>query len=356
MAGERLPAGPRPPSMHDVAQVAGVSHQTVSRVLNGHPSVREETRSRVQAAITALGYRRNSAARALVTRRTGTIGVLTTGSALYGPIGTLIALEEAAREAGYFVTVATLRRFDDVAMGRVLEHFMAQRVEGIVVIAPQDGVAAAVDAFRAPVPVVMIAARPEGEGSSAVGAPGHTVSVAVDQRVGARLATEHLLGLGHRTVTHLGGPADWFDAREREVGWEQTLRDAGAPVPEVVRCDWSAEAGYEAGRRLAAQVVAGHGPSAVFAANDQLALGLVHACAEVGVEVPGRVSVVGFDDVQGAAHFNPPLTTVRQPFEELGRRSLVAMLDALAMQPDDHGRGLIAPELVVRASTAAPPR
>ena len=354
MAGDRLRSGTRPPSMHDVALVAQVSHQTVSRVLNAHPSVREETRQLVQAAISELGYRRNSAARALVTSRTGTIGVLTTGSALYGPIGTLVALEEAAREAGYFVSVATLRRFDAAAMARVLEHFMAQRVEGIVVIAPQDVVAAAVDAFRAPVPVVMIAARPEGEGASTVGAPGHTVSVSVDQRLGARLATEHLLGLGHGTVAHLGGPEDWFDAREREVGWEQTLRDAGTPVPEVMRCDWSAERGYEAGKRLAGLVLAGEGPTAVFASNDQLALGLVHACAEAGVDVPGRLSVVGFDDVQGAAHFNPPLTTVRQPFDELGRRALVAMLDALALEPDDHGRALIAPELVVRASTAAP--
>ena len=124
--------------MHDVAQVAQVSHQTVSRVLNGHPSVREETRQRVQDAIARLGYRRNSAARALVTSRTATIGVLTTGSALYGPISTLVALEEAARDAGYFVSVATIRRDGPATMDRVLEHFMSQRVEGIVVIAPQD--------------------------------------------------------------------------------------------------------------------------------------------------------------------------------------------------------------------------
>lgn len=340
--------------MNDVAAVANVSHQTVSRVLNSHPSVREETRVRVLEAIAQLGYRRNSAARALVTRRTGTIGVLTTGSALYGPISTLVALEEAAREAGYFVSVATIRTFDPETMDRVLEHFMSQSVEGIIVIAPQDDVAAAVDAFRAPVSVVMIAARPDDEISRDPGEAGHIVSVSVDQRGGARAATEHLLGLGHRSVTHLAGPQDWFDAREREVGWAQALTDAGVPLPEVVRCDWSAERGFEAGQRLVEQIRRGDGPTAVFAGNDQLALGLLHACAEGGVDVPGQLSVVGFDDVQGAAHFHPPLTTVRQPFDELGRRALAAMLDAIAVTPHEAGRGLIHPELEVRASTAPP--
>lgn len=355
--GDRTVHGGRPPSMTDVAALANVSHQTVSRVLNAHPSVRPETRERVVDAIARLGYRRNSAARALVTRRTGTIGVLTTGSALYGPISTLVALEEAAREAGYFVSVATIRRFDHETMDGVLEHFMSQRVEGMVVIAPQDAVAEAVDAFRAPLPVVLIAARPDdGTDASAAGAAGQgTVSVSVDQRLGAREATEHLLGLGHRSVTHLSGPGDWFDAREREVGWAQALRAAGLQVPEAVRCDWSAECGYEAGLVLAGQVHRGDGPTAVFAGNDQLALGLLHACAEVGVRVPDELSVVGFDDVQGAAHFHPPLTTVRQPFDELGRRSLAAMLHALAVGPDTAGRDLIRPVLVVRGSTTAPP-
>lgn len=341
--------------MADVALVAQVSHQTVSRVLNAHPSVRPETRDRVLAAVRELGYRRNSAARALVTRRTGTIGVLTTGSALYGPISTLVALEEAAREAGFFVSVATLRQFDEATMAGVLEHFMSQGVEGIVVIAPQDAVAHALDAFSAPLPVVMISAKPDDGIGPADQQGAATISVSVDQRLVARLATEHLLGLGHRTVLHLAGPADWFDAREREVGWAETLRDAGAPVPEVVRCDWSADQGYEAGRRIAADVLRGGGPTAVLAGNDQLALGLLHACAEVGVQVPGRLSVVGVDDVQGAAHFMPPLTTVRQPFDELGRRSLSSMLAALGAEQHDHVRTLIRPELVVRASTAPPP-
>lgn len=348
----------RPPAMADVARLAGVSHQTVSRVLNDHPSVRPETRDRVLDAIATLGYRRNSAARALVTMRSATLGVVTTGSALYGPTSTLIAVEEAAREQGYFVSVATIRRYDAATMHRVLEHFMDQGVEGIVVIAPQEDVAAAVDSFRAPVPVIMIAARDrpgvaEDAPPGAVGA-GSILPIAVDQRLGARLAAEHLLGLGHRTVWHLSGPLDWFDARERETGWRSALEDAGAPVPEPVRGDWSSDRGYAVGRELAGAVRAGDGPTAVFAGNDQLALGLLRAFWESGVRVPDDVSVVGFDDIAGAGHFIPPLTTVRQPFGALGRRALALMLDAFAgatVRPVS-----IPPELVVRESTTSPSR
>ena len=342
--------------MNDVAAVARVSHQTVSRVLNGHPSVRPATRERVLAAIGELGYRRNSAARALVTRRTGTIGVLTTGSGLYGPSGTLIALEEAARESGYFVSLATIRQFDRRSMAAVLEHFMSQGVEGVIVIGTQDTVADAVDDFRVPVPVVLIAARPERNAADG-GPPGsRTIRVAVDQRLGARMATDHLLGLGHPTVLHLSGPLDWFDARERRVGWVGAHVDAGLPEPELRVCDWSSGSGYQVGRAIAARTRSGGGPTAVFASNDQLALGLLHALAEAGVSVPGDVSVVGFDDVAGAEHFIPPLTTVRQQFDQLGRQSVAAMLGALSATPQESGLQLIPPVLVVRESTAPPPR
>ncbi len=346
-------AGPRSrrPSMADVAAVAGVSHQTVSRVLNAHPSVRGETRDRVLAAIESLGYRRNSAARALATARSATLGVVTTGSALFGPTSTLVAVEGAARDRGYFVSVATLRTYDSVAMHQALEHFMAQGVEGIVVIAPQDDVAAAVESFRAPVPVVVVAAL-EDEGEAPAGPS--TLSLAVDQRYGARLATDHLLDLGHRDVVHVAGPRDWFDARERAAGWREALEARGVAPTRPRVCSWSAEDGYAAGRDLAEAVVAGEGPTAVLAGNDQLALGILRALWERGLDVPGDVSVVGFDDVAGAAYFVPPLTTVRQPFGTLGARCVAMVLAALAGQSVPTER--IAPELVVRSSTAPPRR
>jgi DNA-binding LacI/PurR family transcriptional regulator len=340
--------------MSDVAAVAGVSHQTVSRVLNDHPSVRGETRERVIAAIATLGYRRNSAARALATARSTTLGVVTTGSPLFGPSSTLIAIEGAARDQGYFVSVATLRRYDADTMHEALEHFMDQGVEAIVVIAPQQDVASAVESFRAPVPVLVVAALedlPADAGTTPAGPT--TLSLAVDQRAGARAAADHLLDLGHRDVLHVAGPSDWFDAREREAGWREALAARGLTPAQPRRCTWSAAAGYAAGRDLAEAGVTGEGPTAVLAGNDQLALGLLRAFWERGLSVPDDVSVVGFDDVAGAAYFVPPLTTVRQPFDTLGRRSVSMVVGALAGQQVPAER--IEPELVVRSSTAAPP-
>lgn len=334
----RLPTPGRPPAMSDVAALAGVSHQTVSRVLNDHPSVRPETRARVLEAIARLGYRRNVAARALVTRRTGTLGVVTSGSALFGPSSTLIALEEAARDAGYFTSVATVAGWRGDGLDRALEHFLDQGVEGIAVVAAHDDAIAAVQRFAPPVPVVMVGPKD---------VPG-LLSVAVDQVTGARLATRHLLDLGHRDVVHLSGPTDWLDARARVRGWREELEAAGVRPPEPVAGDWSAGRGYEVGRELVADGL----PTAVFAANDQLALGLLHAFAEAGVRVPQDVSVVGFDDVEGSAHFVPPLTTVRQEFRSLGPRCLEMLLGAIAGR--EVSSELVPPRLVVRASTGAP--
>jgi DNA-binding LacI/PurR family transcriptional regulator len=335
--GER----PRPPAMSDVAQVAGVSHQTVSRVLNASPSVRPETRQRVLDAIVELGYRRNSAARALVTRRSGTIGVVSTGLPYFGPTSTLIAVEEAARDAGYFVSVATLTHNDALSVDRAVEYFLAQAVEGIIIIAPQDDVRDALVPFADQVPLVMIAAEPS---------PGfayHTIGV--DQELGARLATRHLLSLGHRDVVHLAGPQDWIDARARMAGWRAELVAAGITPGEPIGGDWEAGRGFDVGRRLVREGV----PTAVFAANDQLALGLLRAFAEGGVAVPRDVSVVGFDDIAGSAHFFPPLTTVQQGFAELGGRCMEMLV--AAMGGLDFDSTPIPPRLVVRSSTGPAP-
>ena len=335
------PGRPRPPAMSDVAARAGVSHQTVSRVLNDHPSVRPETRDRVLAAIAELGYRRNTAARALVTRRSGTIGVMTTGSPYFGPSSTLIAVEEAAREYGYFVSVATLAVFDQDGVSRAVEHFLSQSVEGVIVIAPHAEVRDALAPYVDEVPLVTIAA------GFAEGLGVHTMSV--DQELGARLATRHLLDLGHRTVTHLAGPQDWLDARARVEGWRAEIHAAGAPEGELIQGDWGADCGYLVGQEL----VERGAPTAVFAANDQLALGLLRAFHEAGVSVPGDVSVVGFDDIMGSAHFIPPLTTVRQDFTALGRRCLEMLHSAMANEELDHTP--VVPHLVVRSSTGPVP-
>jgi DNA-binding LacI/PurR family transcriptional regulator len=200
--------------MSDVAALAGVSHQTVSRVLNDHPSVRPATRRRVLDAVAALGYRPNLAARALVTRRSGTIGVLSSGSALFGPTSTLIAIENAARELGLFVSLATLPAWSSDDVASVLEHFMTEGVDGVVVLAAHDDAVEAVRSFASPVPVVMV---------GPMNLPAPLRSVAVDHYTGARQAVRHLLDLGHRDVLHLAGPTDWLDARRRIQGWHDEL-------------------------------------------------------------------------------------------------------------------------------------
>ena len=222
-----------------------------------------------------------------------------------------------------------------------LERLLEQGVDGAIVVAPQVSAAAALEDLPAGLFVVAAEAGPED------GVP----VVAVDQVAGAAAATEHLLALGHETVWHLAGPSDWLEARDRVAGWRSALAAAGVEAPEPLVGDWSPRSGYELGSRLAD----GGPPSAVFVANDQMALGVLRAFHERGVEVPRDCSVVGFDDVPEAAYYLPPLTTVRQDFAEVGRRSLHLLLDHLGGEAPPTSRVTVRPELVERASTAAPP-
>jgi len=332
-------APPRPLVMADVAARAGVSHQTVSRVINGHPSVAPLTRERVQRAIAELGYRPNLAARALVTGSTRTIGLVTIKINQYGPAQTMLGLEKAARAAGYSVSVSILDDATADAMREAVDRFVAQSVDAIIALATYDDAAEAMHSIDPPVPLVAVQ----------VGGPEDHPAVGVDQESGARLATRHLLDLGHRTVHHVAGPADSQEARGRTAGWHSELVAAGAPVPEIVRGDWTPLSGYAAGRRLAGRIRAGEDITAVFLANDQMALGLLAALHEEGLEVPDDLSVVGFDDLPEAPYFTPPLTTVRQDFAELGRRGVQLVLARLAGQTPQT-EPVPAP-LVVRAST-----
>ncbi|MFG1646580.1 LacI family DNA-binding transcriptional regulator [Amycolatopsis sp. NPDC049252] len=333
---ERTRPGERQPSLADVAGLAGVSHMTVSRVVNESGPVHPETRARVQAAVQKLGYRPNSAARTLVTGRSGTLGVVALESNLYGPASTLYGIENAAREAGYGVAICSVGRPGRSSIGDAVESLRRQAVEGIIVIAPHVTAGRALAAAPADIAVVAVGG---GEG-----APVPVISV--DQYDGARRATEHLLALGHKTVWHVAGPEDWLEARDRERGWRETLERHGLRVPDVIRSDWSPRSGYEAGRTLAGV----RGLGAVFSANDQMALGLLRAFTEAGLRVPGDVHVAGFDDVPEAAYFSPPLTTVRQDFIEVGRRTF-GLLEARMAGGDVGARHLVPAELIVREST-----
>jgi DNA-binding LacI/PurR family transcriptional regulator len=334
--------GRRAAVMVDVAKLAGVSYQTVSRVLHDSPHVRRDTRERVLDAIRQLDYRPSSVAQALVTGRSRTLGVVSFDTTLYGPASTLLGLEEAAHDAGYGVSISSLKSFSRAPVLEAVQRLRDQGADGIVVIAPQRS---AVDALRhvtSDVPVVAVEGGPDDS----------VPVVAVDQLGGAVSATRHLLDLGHKTVWHIAGPTDWLEADQRIDGWRSALQAAGAEVPPLLRGDWSARSGYE----LAPQLTRTPGVTAVFVANDQMALGLLRFLHENGRETPRDLSVVGFDDIPEAAYFTPPLTTVRQDFSELGRRCLHVLLGQIESGQRSWSRVVVETELVVRKSTAVPRR
>jgi len=296
--------------MYDVAARAGVSHQTVSRVLNGFDGIRPATRERVEAAIAELGYRRNLAARTLVTRHTRAIGVLTPATADFGPVATLHAVERAIRAAGYQPLI-TSTPVDPTSVGESLNFLLDQSIEALVVIAPYRIVLDRLAAMARGLPFVAlqtgVAADP----------------VAIDQSAGARLAARHVIALGHRYVQQVTGPDDFIESGLRRDAAAAELAAAGAvPLPDLAG-DWTADSGYAAAARLDPRT------TAVLCGNDQMALGLIHALADLGRPVPGAVSVVGFDDIPESAHSLPPLTTVHQDFEEVGRRAVARLLAVL---------------------------
>ncbi|MFF5494143.1 LacI family DNA-binding transcriptional regulator [Streptomyces aquilus] len=331
----------RPPGMMDVAREAGVSHITVSRVINGHPSVRPETRTRVEAAIEKLGYRRNSVARALKSRRSSTIGVVIVGSDLFELPRILLGVETAAKAAGYWVSLASRQGESTTGdLVETLQRLTDQSVEAIAVVADRPVAVEALTRLAIGVPVAVVM-------SGNVPSPDLSF-VEVDQELGARLAVRHLLGLGHRDIAHLTGALRTFDARARVEGWRAELAAAGAGGA-LLEGDFSAESGF----RLAHELCAADAdlPTAVFAGNDQMAMGALAAFAERGVRVPQDVSVVGFDDMKGAGYLVPALTSVRQDFAHLGRSAIEVLVRMLGGEPAE--RHKIAPDLVVRRSTAA---
>jgi DNA-binding LacI/PurR family transcriptional regulator len=332
------PARPsRPPSITDVAELANVSYQTVSRVLNNHPSVRESTRARVLGAIEQLGYRPNNAARTLVTGRSQTLGVLALDVADWSGLTALYGIERTARAAGYFVSIGNLDAVDRTSVRQAVARLAEQGMAGLLVIAPIETASDALTVLSPDLPVVAIEGDPEAQ----------VASVTVDQTSGARAATEHLLELGHETVFHVAGPRDWMQTQERVAGWRAALEAAGAEVTMPLSGDWSAQSGYEVGRMLARIPEV----TAVFVGNDQMSLGLLRALRERGLSVPGDVSVVGFDDLPEAPYYDPPLTTVHQDFQEVGRQGLELLLSQIEAGSRSVERRVIGSELIVRAST-----
>lgn len=330
----------RAATVADVARLAGVSAMTVSRVINRPDRVAVGTRERVLAAMSSLDYRPNLMARGLASGRSQSIGVLTVDTTLYGPRAALRGIEVAARDLGYSVTISHLTDPDQTAVAQGANLLRSRSCDGVILLQPLiSGVVHDADESDLP-PMVAIHA----------GMPGNYPVVSVDQALGARLATEHLLGLGHRTVWHVAGPSLWFEGVERVRGWEQALTEAGTEVPPVVHGDWSAASGYQAALSLLPDPAV----TAIFAANDSMALGVLRAMHELGLRCPEDVSLIGFDDFPEAAYFSPGLTTVRQDFDEIGKRSVELLVQLIETGSSPTPHLVLAPELVLRQSTAAP--
>jgi len=340
--GTKRGGTPAAPSGVDVARLAGVSQKTVSRVFNDEPYVSADVRRRVLDAAEQLGYRRNNAARALASGRTRSIGVVTLGTALYGPASLLMGVERAVRDTGYALRVVNTMEGDPAGVAGAVGSLLDQGVDGIVISEPiEEEGAAGETPLRVDVPVLVLGAPSPVTAPLVLTAGGGAGPM-------ARAATEHLLELGHMTVHHLAGPQRWYAARDRLEGWRAALTAHGRTVPPVIEGDWSAASGYAAGRELARDA----GVTAVFAANDDMAIGLVRALTEAGRRVPQDVSVVGFDDIPVAAYVTPPLTTVRQLFDTVAQDGLKRLVHAIE-NPDATPLPAADPpvDLIVRASS-----
>lgn len=330
-------------SIRDVAAAAGVSYQTVSRVINDHPRVKASTREVILAAIEELGFRPSRAARALAGGRVTAVTVLTSNTTRYGYASALQGIEEAARAAGFAVGVRVVESADpDVvadALGRAIEPGTA-----LIVIAFDQAGTSVRDAVPAGVPMVAAVETPVGDEGA------DQPWVWMDDREAARDATRFLLGLGHATVHYVAIPASTANS-QRAVGRRMALEEAGVPVPEPIQAGWDPLSGYRAGQALAADP----GVTAVLCGNDDLALGVMRAMHEAGRRIPQSVSVVGFDDTPASAFFTPALSTVRLDFVELGRACVAHLrpfLDPVrAPEPAPWPR----PRLITRESTGPAP-
>jgi DNA-binding LacI/PurR family transcriptional regulator len=332
----------RTASMADVAREAGVSGQTVSRVANGKTNVDEATRERVLAAMRRIGYRPNSAARALRNGRFRSIGVIISALSTFGNSRTLDAVASAAAAEGFSIVLMPVATPSQGEVAGAFSRLDEQTVDGVIILIEQHRLDESEIELPAGLPVVVIDA----------GGRRDLPVVDFDQATGAASATRHLLDLGHRTVWHIAGPPESYAAERRRDSWRAMLERADREVPPALTGDWSPGSGYQHGLQLAAD------PSvtAVFVANDQMALGLLRALHEHGRSVPGEVSVVGFDDMAEAAYFWPPLTTVRQSFDEVGKHTVVALLAEIAAGRPPGSVAITVPtELVIRSSTGPAP-
>jgi DNA-binding LacI/PurR family transcriptional regulator len=328
--------------MSDVARLAGVSLKTVSRVVNGEQHVSSSVRGVVGRAIDELGYRPNGAARALASKRARRIGMIAASTSLSGPSAIMDGIEKAVRQGGYSLALVRTQPDEGYEIQHAIAELLGQGVDGLILSEPVDTYDLGIHA-PAGVPLLSIDYPDERHSSQ-------EIVVGPDEVDGARQATEHLLAQGHRTVFHIAGDPAWAAARQRVRGWREALEAAGAAVPEPVYGDWTPASGSQAMQQL----LRTEKPTAIFVANDQMAVGAIHAAERSGLAVPGDVSFVGFDDADDSAYLHTPLSTIRADFEESARRGVNRLIQAIEGVDEGPRHFTLPVELVIRETTAPP--
>jgi LacI family transcriptional regulator len=335
-------------TIYEIAREAGVSGQTVSRVINNRPGVSRETKKRIQEIIERLGFHPSPIARSLSSPKSFTLGVVTAGLKYIGPSRTLSGITRGAEELGYGLLLKELESFSANNVFPLLKWFSAHRVDGIIWAAPEIGdnrkwLTALPGELE--VPIIFLTMEKKE----------HVSIVTIDNCLGGRLATEHLLRLGRRRIGHITGPLDWWEARQRKQGWEESLAEAGIKVNKRMWAEgnWSSKSAKLAMRELLEKFPK---MDALFVGNDQMALSVLQSVAERGIKVPDDLAVVGFDGIPESEFYSPPLTTVCQNQDELGRtavQELVRLVDEIlqeeiVIQPRQIS---LKPELIVRESS-----
>jgi len=335
-----VPRVPQPATLDDVAARCGVSYQTVSRVVNGSPLVAEKTRATVLKAIAELNYRPNLAARRLATRRSSLIGMIGSHMTYYGPARVMVSIEETAKRQGYNLIFSGVENPGEAELLAAIDDLCEQQVDGLVIGVRFDAWIAAVHERCHGVPFVTVGNRICDD------VPG----VVVDEFHGVRLATRHLLELGHQHIACISGPPDWPAAKERYRAWHTTVKKAGRQPGPHVQGNWSTQSGYEAATQLLRSGTSAF--TAIVACNDQMALGALRALHANKIRVPRQISIVGYDDVPESRFFEPPLTTVHHDFVAEGEYCVKTLLRMINREAVDATLQVLSPELVIRESTA----
>jgi len=335
-------------TIKEVASVAGVSTQTVSRVINDRPDVSSETRKRVQDVIGKLGYQPSALARSLISQRSYTLGVVTAGLRYIGPSRTLSGIASAAEEAGYSLLLKELPRFDANDVAPIFQALLSRHVDGIIWAVPEIGENRKWvnnPSSDVGVPLVYLTMEPQK----------NIPVVSIDNYAGGRMAVSHLIEQGYRNIGHISGPLDWWEARQRMTAWKDALKDAGleAKDNQWAEGNWSSASGAQAVEKLFEQYPE---MDSIFVANDQMTLSILKAVAEKGLRIPEDIGIVGFDNIPESAYFSPSLTTVQQDQYDIARVAVGEMVKIIesgwqGLDPVNPRSIMLPPTLVVRQSS-----